>query len=244
MTPAPEPEPTVLRELVLTGPPLRLALPDVCARCGSQAAKKLYWQKVIGNDSGEGHSNEVIGSRAPFCARCLEQHEREIRRMPVWKQALQMFRSQSMIPAAITGGMALFIALGMMPNLLTADRTELLVFAGAIGFLSVIALGSLVSAWRNTRHYCVPPLTAITGSFTFGPDESEMFEGERHRYTIVNDVYFEALLSSNRDKIWKPGSARGLRASWMRKILYVLGGVAAAVILLWDWIQPWVRVEW
>jgi len=247
MTPAPQPEPppSVVRELILTGPPLKLALPDVCARCGQPATKRLYWEKVIASyDSDSGYSHEVVASRAPFCGPCLEQHEREIRRMPLWKQLLQMFRSRLMFSAVLAGIATTIAAIQLVPNPVTAQWSDVIMFAGITGFFALISLGSLLGAWRSTRAHRVPPLTTIAGSFSFSDDLSEMFEGERHRYVIVNDVFFEALLAANRDKVWKPGSERARRASRLRTALYVAGGVAVAVILLWDWIQPWVRVEW
>ncbi|MEP7364481.1 MAG: hypothetical protein ABI972_14595 [Acidobacteriota bacterium] len=248
MTPAPQPEAqpaAVVRELILTGPPLSLALPDVCARCGQQAGKRLYWDKVVRNhDSEGGDSIVIVGSRAPFCGRCLAQHERELRRMPWWKQLLQCFRWELMIPAAFSGAATLFAAIKLLPNPVKADRLDVAVLAGVVGFFGLISIMSLSGAWTNTRHHCVPPVTTITGSFSFGGDISSTFEGERHRYVIVNDVFFEALLAANRDKLWKPGSERARRASWKRNVLYVGLGLGAAVLLLWDWIKPWVSVEW
>jgi hypothetical protein len=34
-------------DLVLTGSPLELALPDICARCGEPAKGRLYWERVF-----------------------------------------------------------------------------------------------------------------------------------------------------------------------------------------------------
>lgn len=237
-------ESTVVRELILTGPPLGLALPDVCARCGEHASQRLYWEKVVQDTSDGGSSYTIIGSRAPFCGRCLEQHEREIQRMPAWKQLLQVFRAEAMIPAALAAAAAVFAAVKLMPNPVKADWMDVLLFGGVVGFFGLISFGSLLTAWTNTRHHCVPPVTAIAGSFSFSGDISEMFEGERHRYVIVNDAFFEALLAANRDKLWKPSSERARRASWKRKTLYVVLGIGAAVLVLWEWIEPWVRVEW
>ena len=249
MTPAPQPEPelppAVFRELILTGSPLKLALPDVCARCGQPATKRLSWHKIIAShDSESGYAHKIVASRAPFCGSCLEQHEREVRRMPVWKQLLQMFRSRLMFSAVLAGIAATVAAIQLIPNPLTAHWSDVIMFAGITGFFALISLGSLVGAWRSTRAHRVPPVTTVADSFSFGDDISEMFEGERHRYVIVNDAFFEALLAANRDKVWKPGSKRARRASRIRTALYVAGGAAVAVILLWDWIQPWVRVEW
>jgi hypothetical protein len=249
MTPAPQSEPelppAVFRELILTGSPLALALPDVCARCGQPAPKRLYWDKVIDSyDSDSGYTHEVVGARAPFCGRCLERHEREIRRMPVWKQLLQMFRSRLMYSAALAGVAAIVAAIQLIPNPVNAQWSDVVMFAGIVGLFTLISLGSLFGAWRSTRAHRVPPVTAIAGSFSFSEDISEMFEGERHRYVMVNDAFFEALLAANRDKVWKPGSGRARRASWIRKVLYVAAGVGIGVVVLWDWIQPWVRVEW
>ena len=251
--PAPQPAPethaagvpTTVRELILTGPPLGLALPDVCARCGEHAAKRLYWEKVVRDQSSDdGNSHHIAGCRAPFCARCLEQHEREIKRMPALMQLLQTFRSQSVIPAVLLGAFGAFLTWKLRPDFLHPDALEMAAFAGVALVFGLLSLLCWKTAWSETRHHCVPPLTTVTGSFHFSGDLSEMFEGERYRYAIVNDAFYEALLAANRDKLWKPTGERARRASWKRKALYVALGITAAILLLWDWIQPWVRVEW
>jgi hypothetical protein len=60
----------------------------------------------------------------------------------------------------------------------------------------------------------------------------------------VNDAFYEALLAANRERLWQPGSVRARRAEWKRNALFVVVGLVIAVAFLWDWIKPWVRVEW
>jgi len=224
---------------------LNLTLPDVCAGCGEFAKRRLYWEKPGEHyDSGAWYSSTVVGMRAPFCVQCLARHESEVTRTNAIKSVLLCFRSQAMIPAVLAGAAAVFAAAKLMPDPLSADRTDALLFVGVVGFFGLISLGSLWAAWRATRWRAVPPLTTVTGSFSFGGDESEMFEGERHRYAVVNEAFYEALLAANRDKVWKPGGARARRAGWTRKVMYAAFGVVVAVVALWEWIEPWVRVEW
>lgn len=244
MTTGPEERPAVVRELLLTGSPAELTLPDVCARCGETAPKRLYWERVIHYHDSESSTVGVVGMRAPFCGACLERHEREVLRMPAWKQALQVFRTSTIVPAVLSAAAAVFFGWKLTPKPLPAEWLDYAAPGGLACFFGLIALLCLRAAWTDTRHYRVPPLTAVTGAFTYGADEAELFEGERYRYTLVNDVFYEALLAANRNRLWQPGGERARRASWKRHALFVVVAAVIAVAFLWDWIKPWVRVEW
>ena len=227
-----------MRELVLTGSPFDLALPDVCALCGAPAKGCLSWQRVF---ETHGDSRNVVASaRAPFCPQCLAQHEREVKRMSAFESLLQCFRSEMMIPAVMTSGVGLWLVPKFFPKPAHLDWISVAVFCGLLGFFGLIAWGSFQGAWDATRHLTVPPLTTVTKAFGFSLDASDTFEGERHLYTLENDAFYEALLEANRDRMWKPSGERARAATEKRWMLYIVLGAVAVALLLWDWIGPWI----
>lgn len=235
-----DPAQPAVRELVLTGPPAELHLPDLCARCGVPAKRRLYWEKVFEvHDSESGYSHLVIPARAPFCAACIAQHEREVKRMSWVKRLIQCFRSEMIIPAILTGALSAWMLPKFIPKVGHADLLALAVFAGLLGFFGLVTLGCFRAAWLATRHHTVPPLTSITRSFEFTTDISDTFEGERHRYTLANDAFSDALLQANRERVWHPSGKKARAAAERRILLYAAIGICAAVAVLWEWIEPY-----
>jgi hypothetical protein len=224
------------RELVLVGSPFDLVLPDVCGRCGSAARGRLDWEKVFPGDSDKGP--EVCGARAPFCAECLAQHEREVKRMPPLESFFQCFRSEAMIPAVLSGAATVWLLLKFVPRGYSGDWVSAAVFAALVAFFALISWGSYQAARDATRHHTVPPLTTVTASFGFSQDTSNLFEGGRCRYQLVNDAFYEALREANRDRVWKASGDRALSAANKRISLYVVLGALAAAAVLWDWLGP------
>jgi hypothetical protein len=228
------------RELIFTGSPLELALPDVCARCGTTpAAGRLYWEKVFEHrDSEGGHSHHVAGARAPFCRACLAQHEREVKRMSPLEALIQCFRSEMMIPAVLSGGFGLWLLPRVLPKIATADWKDWAIFGGLMGFFGIISFGSGWAAWDATRHHTVPALTAVTRSFGFSREGSKTFEGIRHRYTLTNEAFYRALLEANRDRVWQPSGEQARAAAEKRIVLYVIIGILVAAAVVWGWLHP------
>lgn len=227
--------PPTVYELVLTGSPFELALPDVCARCGAGAKERLHWERVF-EQHNDGHTTVVGAAQAPFCGACPAQHEREVKRMPPIKSVLQCFRSELMIPAVFTGAGTVFMVYAILPKLPRAGLASLAMFSGLIAFFGWISWGSFRGAWDATRHHTVPALTSITKSFGFGLDIADAFEGERHRYTMSNELFCEALRAANENRRWQRSGERAQSAASKRIVLYVLLGVGAVGLLLWDWI--------
>jgi hypothetical protein len=246
MTPAPAPElpPSEVRSLVLTGSPLGLRLPEVCARCGGHGATPLYWEKVVMVSDSEGSASRAVeGVRAPFCAECRAAHEREVKRMSPLMSLLQCFRSEVMIGAVLTGGAAAFFGWKLAPGF-GDDVWALVAWLGVVGFFGLIALACAMAAWRATRWRTVPPFTSVTESFTWRDENVDLFEGERHRYLIRNGAFYDALLAMNQDKLWKPGGEQARRAASRRKALYIVFGVAVALAVFWEFFGEYLRREW
>ena len=223
-------------DLVLTGSPLELDLPDVCARCGEPAKGRLYWERVF-EIYEDGHGRAVEAARAPFCPQCLAQHEREVKRMSSLESLIQCFRSESIIPAVLSGSACVWMIFKFVPKLPHADWIAVAAFCAVFAFFGLIAWGSYVAARDATRHHTVPALTAITESFGFMRITSQTFEGERYRYTPANERFAEALLATNRDRVWIPSGKTARKAAEKRVVLYVVFGVVAMIALVWDWMH-------
>jgi hypothetical protein len=223
-------------DLVLTGSPLELTLPDICARCGEPAKGRLYWERVF-EVYDDGHGHMVEGARAPFCPPCLAQHEREVKRMSWLESFIQCFRSQNMISAVICGSIAVWMIFKFIPKLPGADWLGVAGTCAILAFFGLIAWASYGAARDATRHHTVPPLTAITKSFGFSRDTSELFEGLRYRYTPANERFAEALLAANRDRVWVPSGKTARKAAEKRVVLYVVLGVVAVIAVVWDWLH-------
>ncbi len=231
-----DPSPPAVYELVLTGSPFELALPDICAHCGAEAKRRLHWERVI-EDYNDGHTTTVVAAHAPFCIACLAQHEREVKRMPTLESILQCFRSEMMIPAVFTGAGTMFFFYVLLPKLPRADLKSLALFGGLIAFFGWISWASFRAAWDATRHHTVPALTTITRSFGFGLNVAATFEGERHRYTLTNERFYEAFQAANENRRWHRSGEQFQAAASKRMLLYVVAGVAMAGVWLWDWMR-------
>lgn len=246
MSSSPNPvEPKATRlELVLTGSPLKLLLPDVCAYCGAHGATPLYWEKVVLVTDSEGSASRLVeGIRAPFCPQCRATHEREVKRMSPLLSLMQCFRSEVMIGAVLTGGAALFFGWKLLPDL-NGDVWSVAAWAALVAFFGLIALGCLLAAWRATRWRAVPAFTSITSSFQWREESAGLFEGDRYRYTICNPAFYDALLALNQDKVWKPTGARARRAATWRTALYIALGFAAVLVVFWEYFVEFLRREW
>lgn len=234
----------VRSELVLTGPPLRLRLPDICACCGAHGAAPLYWEKVVLVTDSEGRASRLVeGIRAPFCPQCRATHEREVKRMNPLLSLLQCFRSEVMIGAVLTGGAALFFGWKLLPDL-NDDVWSVAAWVALVAFFGLIAFGCLLAAWRATRWRTVPALTTITSSFQWREETAGLFEGDRYRYTIRHPAFYDALLALNQDRVWKPTGTRARRAAAWRKTLYIALGIAAVLLVFWEYFGEFLRREW
>ncbi|MBK7928712.1 MAG: hypothetical protein IPJ98_14825 [Bryobacterales bacterium] len=234
----------VISELVLTGPPLRLRLPGICAYCGAHGAAPLYWEKVVLVTDSEGSASRLVeGIRAPFCPRCRATHEREVKRMSPFLNLLQCFRSEVMIGAVLTGGAALFFGWKLLP-VLNDDVWSVAAWVALVAFFGLIALGCLLAAWRATRWRTVPALTSITSSLQWREETAGLFEGDRYRYTIRHPAFYDALLALNQDRVWKPAGTRARRAAVWRKGLYIALGIAAVLVIFWEYFVEFLRHEW
>ncbi len=226
--------------LVFTGPPFDLRLPAICARCAAPAQANLTWRKVFEiTDSEDTSSYVIVTARAPFCPACIAQHEREVKRITPFGRILLCFRSELILPALFSGGFTLFLAPKLLPNLLDPWPHNALA-AAILGFFALISIGSFRAAWDQTDRRAVPPLTSVTAAFGFSRDISASFEGVRHRYTLANQIFADALLAANQDRTWHRSSPQARLAQRKRTVLYVVLGSVVAIALLWDWMEPFV----
>jgi len=227
--------------LELTGSPLALAMPGVCANCGAVADERLVVRKAFLRTPSDDRSYHVIGAASvPFCGDCRRRHLAEVRKVSLTERVWMAFHSFSMIAAALNAAAALFCAVTFSPKVLRGGLVDLLIFGGLTGFFAMISYLMAKVAWRETEHRAVPPSTDVTGAFDFSDDRADTFDGERYVYTLRHAGFAEALAALNRDRAWSPKSPEAKRASrwrWVAIAAFVTFGV---VMMAWDFID-WLR---
>jgi hypothetical protein len=67
--------------------------------------------------------------------------------------------------------------------------------------------------------------TAVTRAVDFGDDESEPFEGERHRFSFENHEVAAQFAALNSDQLWDPSGGRARVAGVLKWV--VLAALAA-----------------
>ncbi|MEZ5399612.1 MAG: hypothetical protein R2729_08065 [Bryobacteraceae bacterium] len=231
-----------LNAIVLTGRPVDLNLPWLCARCGRPATSRLRWERVFQlSDSEDGHRYEIVAAEAPFCSDCTAEHERAVRRFTPLERALMCFRSQYIVPATVIGLFTLWTIRNFLPALFETPWS----YANYIGLLppifGLMALLCLRAAWHDSHRHAVPPLTSVTDAFAFSPDIAGAFEGERHRYAISNEAFYHAFVEANHHLRWRPSGAAARKARGKRYALYAAIAVVVVVAAVWDWVAPYLR---
>ncbi len=226
--------------VTLHGRPSRLAMPPVCANCGSPADGRLLIEKVFRRDEGpDGGVNYVVSAvHVPFCPSCIARHEAEAVTVSPAKRVLLCFRQPIIIGALVTGGMAVFLAPPALAAVVGGDGMGRLVFLGIVVVFGLIAAGSAYGAYNLSRRHAAIPLTSVTSAFDFTDDESDLFDKQRRTYRLRDPTFAEAFVYANQHRRWDPGSARAVVGRRGRTVLIIVCGLAAIVVLVGTVLRP------
>jgi hypothetical protein len=216
----------------LVGPLDQLVFPDVCAACGAKASAILDVQKVFVQKGEEQTYHVLAKARVPFCAKCAAEHTRE-RALQAAVPAYRRPPISDLILPAFWVGLGLFVASialrvvgrGGVAVALTLD-------AVALGFL-VVGVWTAIGAWKVPWYGRVPPQTNVTRAFDFTDNEAQLFEPERRRYYIRNEMFAERFVALNTDRQWDARGSQATRAKWLAiavAIVIVGGGIVLAIL--------------
>lgn len=226
------------RVLELTGVPAALAMPEICANCGAAAGERVPVRKTFLRTPSDDPSYHVIsGALVPFCGDCRRRHLAEVKSVPLLSRILMCFHSGSMIAAVFNAAAAVFCLVTLLPKMLSGDLADLFFFGGLTGFFAMVSYFMAKSAWNQTEHRAVPPLTSITSAFDFSDDRSDVFDAQRYVYTLRHAGFAEAFGALNQERVWKPKSREAKRASRWRSIVIAAFVIYVAVMIGWEFID-------
>ena len=217
----------------LRGTPRRLTWPALCPNCGAPARERIPVRKVFVRGIGS-HDRSPIRYRIesvpiPFCATCVARHEAAAPVLTPLVRARTYLQSFLIIPVVGASYMAVLMIDAAAGATLGDPVTWLGV--GFVAFFALIAVGSVLGMWRQTRRYRVLPQTDVTLACDFSDDISQPFEGERRAYAIRDAVFAEAFTASNRDRAWTPA----MQARSNRRQLVAAAVVIALAVGAWLW---------
>jgi hypothetical protein len=216
----------------LVGPLDSLTFPELCPACGARAAQALDIPKWFLRTYDAGDERVYAEVRVPFCARCVDQHERERARQPM----VPAYRYPGLVDHFLP---AMWLAMGLFFFSIAAGGVgKGMVFVGALGAIGLfflwIGVATAVGAWRVPWHERVPPQTSVTRAFDYTDDESDVFEPPRRRYFIRNSAFEEQFVALNAARQWDPRGpeARRARRKWgIAIIVFILLLIA---MMVWE----------
>jgi hypothetical protein len=216
----------------LTGDPSKLAMPALCAHCVKSATDRLPIERSFRYKSNRGGTfYSVQGMMVPFCRTCIERHDLEARTLTRNERVHFAFKTISAW-FAIAFALCTFYALQF---LLESYAARDYVMMGVFTLITMASASSsfsfVVGARRNIRRLSIIPPTTITRSVDFTDNIAGAFEPRRHRYTLRNPTFAQALFAANQDKLYS--EQKKAHAAYKRFIAAILaiGAVILAVVL-------------
>ena len=226
--------------------PLHLArFPELCVQCGRPASRTLRITRLFRRSrirQGRRQVESILETvEAPCCEECLQVHERE--RTPIGedvkKRLLRSWMIQA-LPFLLPLGVCLWILGFVLPGMLRGlggEGLALLLGLGIAGFFAAMTAAFLYLILKPGRHLIhdssegyvqieagplgsrfivAAPPTSLMGSIDFTDDCSELFEGERHRFTFRNGLVAAHFAHLNGDRTWNPAAPRARVAAYLR----------------------------
>jgi hypothetical protein len=216
----------------LVGPLEGLSFPPLCAACGAKATQALDIPKWFLRRYEERDDEHVYAeARVPFCARCVELHDRE----RAQQRQVPAYRYPGIVDHFLP---AMWLAIGLFMFSVGARAVGngplVVLVVGALGlFFLLLGIGVLVGAWRVPWYERVPPQTSVTRAFDYTDDESDVFEPPRRRYYIANPEFAAQFEALNQNRQWDPRGLAARRAKWKWAVTIVVLILLLIALMIW-----------
>jgi hypothetical protein len=163
----------------------------------------------------------------------VQQHRAERPPLPTERRLLLVFRSGQFWAGVCPFGFAVFLAYLGLRFLLRPELVGAGIVFGLAVIFGIIGLYCFRLAWNDSHRFTVGPPSSVTQAFDFSDDLKELFEPERHRYTMRSTQFAAAFVELNRKRIWRPDGRRALVAERKRDLLVKVFLVVAGLIFVY-----------
>jgi hypothetical protein len=229
------PESSGPHRLEFTGDPMKLAIPAVCAHCGHPGSHRLLIQRAHSRPSqtrkGQ-RTHQVVSISPAFCDACLALHHRQAQLLPPLTQLLNAFRSFLILPVIAASFFVILFGRWTLESLVKGDLGPIAFFGIGTLFFAGVAAVAFVSMLSETRHRNIVPPTTITQSVDISDDISATFEPRRHRYTLRNAAFAQALLATNQGKLYS--EQQRAHAALKRRVMFAIIVIAIGLGVLYS----------
>jgi hypothetical protein len=240
-------------------------LPELCASCAAPPVGTLPLTKLFRRTYSDSPTQHLFGTvHVPFCLACLQAHEAERRAPdPVVLRRLRNRWLLRCLPYVIPVVVLTFLLGRILPSALdavtAANRVELLVWVGVVGFLALCLFG-FVRLILNARRDLVAdfggaandqyaevvrgplgitcvlpgPPTRPMSAVNFADENVELLGRNRRTFTFANVDVATAFAAANAELVWQPNSPRAVRLRWANRVLIGLVLGVGLVLLLRD----------
>jgi hypothetical protein len=220
----------------LTGDPMKLQMPAVCAHCGHPGSHRILIQRAFAIRSNNNYRTHRIVSMSPaFCDSCLATHHREAQVLPPLTRLLNVFRSFLIIPLLASTFFLVLFGKWTLESLVKGDLAPIAFLGIAALFFGGVAALSLFTMIEQTQRYNIVPPTSVTRSVDFSNDISATFEPRRHRITAQNATFAQALFAANPDKHYT--HQQRAHAALKRRVMFAIIAVAIGLGVLYGFLM-------
>jgi hypothetical protein len=218
----------------LRGKPNNLVWPPICANCGRGSSdrvrvRKAFYRRIRwGSQGTHAPAYNTVTADIPFCHECAERHRADVRKV----STLRRWRSFIFNPVHIAtiGFAIIFLKMDLSWRDFQGLGPRGLWIASAPVF--ALAFAYWLAFWY-TRPDRFEPQSDITKACDFSTNVSMGFGATRHIYSLRNQVFVDAFIEANRDRVWTREDQE--RSSWRTAYVgaVVLSGLIIARLLMW-----------